>query len=128
MEKISGGDGVTDSDTKVLRRAEVFQSKTLAGYLQQEWAGLWVFQYVDGYEDTPISLTLPVRQEPYTFKEFPAVFDGLLPEGVQLEALLKIHKIDRNDYFEQLVTVGGDLVGSLSVRISKGTLAEDEEG
>ena len=51
----------------------------LAGYLQQEQDGLWVFEYVDGYDDTPISLTLPVR-EAYTFKEFPPVFDGLLPE------------------------------------------------
>jgi serine/threonine-protein kinase HipA len=55
------------------------------------------------------------------------VFDGLLPEGAQLEALLKTHKIDRNDYFKQLVTVGRDLVGSLSVRLSKSTITELEE-
>ena len=119
---------MTDSDTKVLRRAEVFQSRVLAGYLQQEQDGLWIFEYVDGYDDMPISLTLPVRKEPYTFKEFPAVFDGLLPEGAQLEALLKTHKIDRNDYFKQLVTVGGDLVGSLSVCISKDTIVEGQKG
>ncbi|MEM7789964.1 MAG: HipA N-terminal domain-containing protein [Verrucomicrobiota bacterium] len=116
---------MTDNDTKVLRRAKVFQSGVLAGYLQQERDGLWVFEYVDGYKDMPISLTLPVRQEPYIFKEFPPVFDGLLPEGAQLEALLKIHKIDRGDYFKQLVTVGGDLVGSLSVYLSKDTITEE---
>ena len=118
---------MTDSEIKVLRRAEVFQSEIFAGYLQEELGGLWVFEYIDGYKLTPISLTLPVRQEAYTFKEFPAVFDGLLPEGAQLEALLKTHKIDRNDYFKQLVTVGRDLVGSLSVRLSKSTITELEE-
>jgi serine/threonine-protein kinase HipA len=39
----------------------------------------------------------------------------LLPEGPQLEALLRKHKIDRHDAFRQLVTVGEDLVGSLTV-------------
>ena len=33
----------------------------------------------------------------------------------QLEALLRKHKIDRNDAFGQLVIVGSDLVGSLTV-------------
>lgn len=117
---------MTEGGHRVLRSAEVFQSGVLAGYLQQGWSGLWVFEYVDDYEGTPISLTLPVRKEPYTFKAFPAVFDGLLPEGAQLEALLKTRKIDRNDYFKQLVTVGGDLVGSLSLRLAKSKAAEVE--
>ena len=119
---------MTDSDSKVLRKAEVFQAGELAGYLRQEWDGLWVFAYEEGYEGIPVSLTLPVRQEPYTFKEFPAVFDGLLPEGAQLEALLRKHKIDRGDSFKQLVTVGQDLVGSLCVRLAKGAIVEPKEG
>jgi hypothetical protein len=36
-----------------------------------------------------------------------------------LEALLKKQKIDRNDCFTQLVTLGQDLVGSLSVSLIK---------
>lgn len=55
----------------------------------------------------------------YVFTTFPLVFEGLLPEGPQLEALLRKHKIDRNDAFRQLITVGGDLVGSLTVRLAK---------
>ena len=119
---------MTDSEIKVLRRAGVFQSEIFAGYLQEELGGLWVFEYIDGYKDTPISLTLPVRKEPYAFKAFPAVLDGLLPEGEQLEALLKKQKIDRNDCFTQLVTVGQDLVGSLSASLAKGSIPETKEG
>ena len=118
---------MTEGQTKILRRAAIFQSGILAGHLEEVLDGGWSFVYVKGYVKIPISLTLPVRQEAYTFKEFPAVFDGLLPEGAQLEALLKTHKIDRNDYFKQLVTVGRDLVGSLSVRLSKSTITELEE-
>jgi serine/threonine-protein kinase HipA len=43
-------------------------------------------------------------------------FDGLLPEGVQLEGLLKIKKIDRKDYLSQLIAVGADMVGVVTVK------------
>ena len=98
------------------RSAEVYQQGELAGRLAELPQGSWQFIYMPEYKGLPISLTMPVRDEPYRFKEFPAVFDGLLPEGLQLEALLRNRKIDRNDVFKQLVTVGEDLVGSLAVR------------
>ena len=101
--------------------AEVYQSGKLAGYLQEGNDGLWLFTYVDGYQGIPVSLTLPIRKQSYTFEEFPPVFEGLLPEGPQLEALLKKHKIDRRNTFTQLITVGKDLVGSLSVCLPKST-------
>ena len=107
MNEIENGTG---------RCAAIYQDGLLSGYLLEGSGGKWVFSYVEHYNGFPVSLTLPVRDEPYAFDGFPAVFEGLLPEGPQLEALLRIHKIDRHDYFQQLVTVGGDLVGSLTVR------------
>ena len=101
--------------------AEVYQCDKLAGYLQEDRDGLWRFTYKDDYEGSPVSLTLPIRKEPYTFEDFPPVFEGLLPEGPQLEALLKKHKIDRHDAFTQLITGGTDLVGSLSVCLLQST-------
>ena len=115
---------MTDSEIKIIRRAEIFQSGMLAGYLEESQDGSWSFAYVDGYAEIPISLTLPVRREPYVFTAFPAVLDGLLPEGEQLQALLKKQKIDRNDCFTQLVTVGQDLVGSISASLVKGSIPE----
>ena len=118
---------MTESETKILRRAAIFQSGILAGYLEEVQDGSWNFAYVDGYAEIPISLTLPVRKEPYVFTAFPAVFDGVLPEGEQLQALLKKQKIDRNDCFTQLVTVGQDLVGSLSASLVKGFIPETKQ-
>ena len=46
---------------------------------------------------------------------FRRFFDGLLPEGVMLESLLKKRKLDRHDYFGQLVILGADLVGAITV-------------
>jgi len=101
---------------KVLRRAAVCQAGELAGYLEEIGDEGWIFSYLDDYRSSPVSLTMPVQLEPFRFAEFPSVFEGLLPEGPQLEALLRMHKIDRNNAFRQLVTVGADMVGSLTVK------------
>ena len=53
---------------------------------------------------------------PYEFDKFPPVFEGLLPEGMPLEAMLRQNKIDKKDLFKQLVTVGEDVVGSLTIK------------
>jgi serine/threonine-protein kinase HipA len=57
-----------------------------------------------------------LTQRVYNFDSFPSFFDGLLPEGYQLEGLLKIGKVDRNDFFGQLLAVGDDLVGIITVK------------
>ncbi len=98
------------------RNAAIFQHGRLAGHLRSAEPAAWTFGYVSGYDGPPVSLTLPVRAEPYEFPVFPAFLEGLLPEGPQLEALLRKHKIDRHDAFRQIVTVGEDMIGSLTVR------------
>ena len=54
-------------------------------------------------------------KEPFLFDTFPPFFDGLLPEGFQLEALLRRRKLDRDDKFGQLIAVGADTVGAVTV-------------
>ena len=77
--------------------------------------GRYCFQYDDAYLGEPISLTMPLVKTPYYFDHFPPFFDGVLPEGEQLEALLRLKKIDRRDFFSQLLAVGADLVGAVTV-------------
>ena len=74
-----------------------------------------MFEYLQDYNGPDISLTLPKSQSRYHFDHFPPFFDGLLPEGPQLEALLKQAKLDRNNLLGQLITVGKDLVGAITV-------------
>jgi len=99
-----------------MRKAKVFVNKIPAGYLiEKDNQSGYVFEYENNYLGQPISLTMPIQQKIYEFEKFPAFFDGVLPEGPQLEALLRYAKLDRSDYFGQLVTVGTDLVGAVSV-------------
>ena len=110
-----------------MRRAEVRVDDRLAGILTQRDAG-YAFAYDDGYDGPPVSLTMPVDEGPFMSKDFPPFFDGLLPEGAQLEALLRQAKLDRGDLFGQLVTVGRDLVGNVTVHPIEGfRMAGDED-
>lgn len=99
-----------------MKSAKIFVNEILAGRLiEKEEKNGYIFKYENNYQGQPISLTMPINQQIYEFEKFPAFFDGVLPEGPQLEALLRQAKLDRSDYFGQLVTVGKDLVGAVSV-------------
>jgi serine/threonine-protein kinase HipA len=101
-----------------LRIARVLVHSERAGLLTEvERNRRFRFEYAGGYSGPHASLTMPVREEPYEFNGFPPFFDGLLPEGVQLDGLLRFSKIDKDDCFAQLVAVGGDLVGAVTVTI-----------
>lgn len=97
-----------------MRRAEVRVDGVRAGILEEREAR-YTFIYDDSYRGSPVSLTMPIREHAYEFNHFPPFFDGLLPEGVQLEALLRQAKLDRTDYMGQLLTVGRDLVGNVTL-------------
>ena len=99
------------------RRAAVYVNDILAGHLAElEEGKQFSFFYHPEYSGPPVSLTMPVKKEPYMYDRFPPFFDGLLPEGIPLESLLRLRKIDAYDYFSQLVAVGADMVGNVTVR------------
>lgn len=99
-----------------MRKALVNVSGTAAAiFTEIERNKAYHVEYLPDYHGAPISLTMPKHQQQFHFNQFPAFFDGLLPEGVQLEALLRVAKLDKDDYFGQLLHVGGDLVGAVTV-------------
>ena len=100
-----------------MRSAKILVSGLDVGILTElDFGKKFRFEYINSYSGTPISLTMPLSQLVYEFESFPPFFDGLLPEGYQLDGLLKFGKIDRNDLFSQLVAVGDDLVGNVTVK------------
>ena len=99
-----------------MRQAVIFVNGARAGILYDHTGQKYSFVYDRDYSGEPVSLTMPLEKERFEFDSFPPFFDGLLPEGIMLDALLKKKKIDKNDLFEQLVNVGNDLVGAVTVR------------
>ena len=104
-----------------MRQAIVYVHGNRAGILTEMNANEYYFEYNENYQGEAVSLTMPVNHRKYGYKSFPPFFEGLLPEGIMLEGLLRIVKIDKNDYFSQLIATGNDLVGAVTVK-----LLEDE--
>jgi serine/threonine-protein kinase HipA len=64
----------------------------------------------------PISLTLPLRPEPYVSQGLHPFFENLLPEGWLLEVTTKTLKIPPTDPFGLLLATCGDCIGAVEIK------------
>jgi serine/threonine-protein kinase HipA len=100
-----------------MKNAAIFVHNVFAGTLTEvEIRRVYRFVYDQEYVGNPVSLTMPISNPIYTFDKFPPYFEGVLPEGIMLEGLIRGLKIEEDDYFSQLVATGGDLVGAVTVK------------
>ncbi|MEK6563734.1 MAG: HipA N-terminal domain-containing protein [Candidatus Omnitrophota bacterium] len=107
--------------TAEIRKGQVFYNDDLAGEIIETSTG-YIFEYNKEFlkKNTPISLSLPLREEPYKSKELFPFFKGLLPEGWYLDIVAATQKIDREDSFGVLLsTASGDTIGAVTVRKTK---------
>lgn len=98
-----------------MNKAHVFVNGVFAGILEKLDNDKYSFIYNENYHGSPVSLTMPVKNKKYDYDKFPPFFEGLLPEGEMLEALLRKHKLDKRDYFGQILKVGRDVVGAVTI-------------
>jgi serine/threonine-protein kinase HipA len=101
-----------------IRRARVFYNEDLAGYISETKDG-YIFQYNKEFlkKNTPVSASLPIREEPYESKQLFHFFRGLLPEGWYLDIVTATQKVDREDLFGLLLcTTNVDTIGAVTVR------------
>lgn len=106
---------LAEPEAITVKLARIYQQNQLAGILEARDDGSYRFTYDAAFKGEPVSLTMPTSQRVWEFPRFPAPFEGLLPEGVQLDALLRLRKLDSHDLFGQLLAVGHDVVGSLRI-------------
>jgi serine/threonine-protein kinase HipA len=103
-----------------MKKANVFVDGQFAGELQEIEKGKYYrFIYHEKYQGQGVSLTMPISQQVYDYDRFPPFFEGLLPEGFMLEGLLRYAKLDRNDLMGQLIQVGNDMVGNVTVKAAE---------
>ncbi len=101
-----------------LRKAQIFYNEDLAGYISETKDG-YIFEYNKEFlkKNIPISISLPLREEPYESKQLFHFFRGLLPEGWYLDIVTATQKVDREDLFGLLLcTTNVDTVGAVTVR------------
>jgi HipA-like protein len=63
----------------------------------------------------PVSLTLPLREEPYMSTGLHPFFENLLPEGWLLEVASKKLKISKDDAFGLLLNTCSDCIGAVEI-------------
>ena len=101
---------------KTFRKAKVNYNDQLAGYLWETEVG-FRFTYDKDYLQSgqPISVSLPLRKEPYESKELFSFFRGLLPEGWYLNIVSATAKIDANDAFGLILATTANTIGAVTV-------------
>jgi len=100
------------------RTGKVMQMGRIMGILQ-EFDDTVSFTYASDWlsraDAVPVSLTLPLRREPYTTKGLHPFFENLLPEGWLLDVSSKKLKISKNDAFGLLLATCGDCIGAIEI-------------
>jgi serine/threonine-protein kinase HipA len=88
----------------------------------EEAEGQTTFAYSPEWLNTPnavpVSLTLPLREEPYVSRGLHPFFENLLPEGWLLEVTTKKLKISKDDPFGLLLATCADCVGAVEIEPS----------
>jgi len=102
-------------------RGAVYNNGELAGYLERNVTGKYIFKYEDAYfnrkETSSISLTLPKTQQIYESDTLFSFFHGLLSEGINKEIQCRLLKIDERDDFTRLLrTAGEDTIGAITIK------------
>ena len=100
------------------KSGRVYVAGAFAGIIEEN-EGFTVFTYNKDYlknsNSRPVSLTLPLREEPYREKAMIAFFDGLIPEGWMLDILTDNWKIDPRDRMSLLLLACKDCIGNISI-------------
>ncbi|MFQ5640768.1 MAG: HipA N-terminal domain-containing protein [bacterium] len=97
------------------RTGKVFMHAIQAGVITEDETG-YSFAYSTDYlqrnDAEPVSLTLPLRDEPFISKTMLPFFDGLIPEGWLLDIVQSTWKIDSRDRMGLLLACCKDCYGT----------------
>jgi serine/threonine-protein kinase HipA len=102
-----------------MRKAAILMHGKVAGWLTQDDAGyhfVYDRQYLQSAAPEPVSLTLPLQEDPYDDKVLFPFFDGLIPEGWLLDIAEKNWKLNPRDRMGLLLTCCKDCIGAVSVQ------------
>ena len=87
------------------------------GTIEGNDSGDAVFSYTKDYLDTkgllPLSISLPLQEEPFSPEITKNYFEGLLPEGFSRRAVANAIKSNENDYLTILEHLGKECLGAV---------------
>lgn len=71
--------------------------------------------YLSRLDATPVSLSLPLRETPFSAVEYRPYFEGLLAEGFSRQALVAELQLREGDWLSLLAACGSDCIGDVLV-------------
>ncbi len=80
-----------------------------------EYTFTYAPEWLSAAGSVPVSVTLPLRPEPYVTKGLHPFFENLLPEGWLLELTSKRLKVSKNDPFGILLSTCSDCIGAVEI-------------
>lgn len=101
------------------RVANIFVADEWAGTLEETDDGyrfVYKKEYLEQANAIPVSLTLPLQDEPYESNVLFPFFDGLIPEGWLLDVVEQTWKMNPRDRMGLLLVSCRDTIGNVSVR------------
>ncbi len=101
-----------------LRRARVRLDGHPVGRLEETVDGTrftYDAAWLRRQDAVPVSLTLPLRPEPYESPGLHPFFENLLPEGWMLEIATVALKVSKDDAFGMLLATCADCIGAVEV-------------
>jgi len=103
----------------VKSKLNVFVNQLKAGELWLDQQRRFCFQYDKSWIKSPsnlrLSVSLPLRENPYLADDSYSYFTNLLPEGKILNVISRKLQIPVSNQFELLKAVGGDCAGAVSL-------------
>ena len=100
------------------RKGKVLVNNIPAGIISEEEDGYrfkYSTEYMDEKDAQSVSLSLPLREEPFISKTMFPFFDGLIPEGWLLDIAQRTWKLNPRDRMGLLLACCRDCIGAVSV-------------
>lgn len=101
-----------------MRTAIVQLDGVRAGVIEETGTGSrfsYAASWLSSPDAVPVSLTMPLRPEPYESRGLHPFFENLLPEGWLLELSTSKLKISKDDAFGLLLATCADCVGAVEI-------------
>ncbi len=105
-------------ENEAYRRGRVLVRGEEAGMIEETDRGYrfrYFSDYLHGNNPLAVSITLPIREEPYESPVLFPFFDGLIPEGWLLQVVVRNWKLNSKDRFGLLLCACHDCIGDVQI-------------
>ena len=96
------------------KKGKIIKAGTIRGNDYSDAVFCYDNEYLEN-DNTPISISLPLQNEPFSVKQTYNFFEGLLPEGFSRKTVANYFKTNEEDYISILEQLGQECLGAIYI-------------